>query len=392
MDKWSGEEDWAEVSFHVDGGERTFEWIYSKDGSASEGDDTAWIDDIVFPIAIDTTVPNSVYTNPQTYHVTRTLTFRYGTTRINRLKVWMPKVVTWDSQRNVVMEETTPSPISVWNDPEYSSGVLFWDFRGEFPRGVSLPITERFTYTCYEINYHIDLEKISAYDKDDPDYVLYTHPGKYLEANDPEIMETAQGIIGEAGNPYAMARLIYEWVIEHMIYRNVDGLVGAKFAFENGYGECGDYSALFVALCRAAGIPARPVVGRWATSSPGDWHVWAEFYLPGYGWIPVDATRADGTGRIEEYFGHLDNRRLIFNKTYSTVLRPEPYFFASDVGFLQTYYWEWHGFDGEIQRDFDYSIRPIAGYGIHNSKSSLTVANLCIQRNNSNDLRRFESL
>ena len=50
MDKWSGEEDWAEVSFHVDGGKRTFEWTYSKDGSESEGDDTAWIDDIVFPI------------------------------------------------------------------------------------------------------------------------------------------------------------------------------------------------------------------------------------------------------------------------------------------------------------------------------------------------------
>jgi len=54
MDKWSGEEDWARVSFHVDGGETTFEWTYSKDGSASEGDDTAWIDDIVFPIGADT--------------------------------------------------------------------------------------------------------------------------------------------------------------------------------------------------------------------------------------------------------------------------------------------------------------------------------------------------
>ena len=47
---WSGEEDWAEVSFAVDEGTRTFEWTYSKDGSVSEGDDTAWIDDIVFPL------------------------------------------------------------------------------------------------------------------------------------------------------------------------------------------------------------------------------------------------------------------------------------------------------------------------------------------------------
>jgi len=47
---WSGKEDWAEVSFAVDKGTRTYEWTYSKDDSVSEGDDTAWIDDIVFPI------------------------------------------------------------------------------------------------------------------------------------------------------------------------------------------------------------------------------------------------------------------------------------------------------------------------------------------------------
>ncbi|MBL7184946.1 MAG: endo-1,4-beta-xylanase [Phycisphaerae bacterium] len=50
QDDWSGEEDWAEVSFPVTAGTRTFEWVYSKDSSASEGDDTAWIDDIVFPL------------------------------------------------------------------------------------------------------------------------------------------------------------------------------------------------------------------------------------------------------------------------------------------------------------------------------------------------------
>jgi len=49
-ESWSGEEDWAEVSFPVDKGIRTFEWTYSKDSSVSEGDDSAWIDDIVFPI------------------------------------------------------------------------------------------------------------------------------------------------------------------------------------------------------------------------------------------------------------------------------------------------------------------------------------------------------
>ncbi len=49
--KWSGEEDWIEVSFSVTAGVRTFKWTYSKDGSVSEGDDTAWIDDIALPVA-----------------------------------------------------------------------------------------------------------------------------------------------------------------------------------------------------------------------------------------------------------------------------------------------------------------------------------------------------
>ncbi len=54
---WSGEEDWSEVSFAVDEGTRTFEWTYSKDSSDSEGDDTAWIDDIVFPIGLSSHQP-----------------------------------------------------------------------------------------------------------------------------------------------------------------------------------------------------------------------------------------------------------------------------------------------------------------------------------------------
>jgi hypothetical protein len=49
-DKWAGTKDWAKASFSVTAGTRTFKWTYSKDGSDSGGDDTAWIDDIEFPV------------------------------------------------------------------------------------------------------------------------------------------------------------------------------------------------------------------------------------------------------------------------------------------------------------------------------------------------------
>ncbi len=51
--EWSGREDWAQVSFPVTSSTRTFEWTYSKDGSESKGRDTVWIDDIVFPVLVD---------------------------------------------------------------------------------------------------------------------------------------------------------------------------------------------------------------------------------------------------------------------------------------------------------------------------------------------------
>ena len=60
QDNWSGEEDWAEESFPVTEGTRTFEWTYSKDSSVAEGDDTAWIDDIVFPA--NSSLPTAVST------------------------------------------------------------------------------------------------------------------------------------------------------------------------------------------------------------------------------------------------------------------------------------------------------------------------------------------
>jgi hypothetical protein len=61
QDKWSGEENWAEASFPVTEGARTFEWTYSKDGSTSEGSNAAWIDDIVFPVEAEVLWRSSLY-------------------------------------------------------------------------------------------------------------------------------------------------------------------------------------------------------------------------------------------------------------------------------------------------------------------------------------------
>jgi hypothetical protein len=80
--------------------------------------------------------------------------------------------------------------------------------------------------------------------------------------------------------------------------------------------DCGGMSAVFVAACRANRIPARMLVGRWATSAAkvkpgatyeGQWHVKAEFYALGIGWVPVDLSSAinfDKTPEGLKYFGN----------------------------------------------------------------------------------------
>lgn len=119
------------------------------------------------------------------------------------------------------------------------------------------------------------------------------------------VRRTAERAVGRVKDPLAQAKTLYEWVVENTSYdpqlKSV-GNVSIASLLESGNfaGRSGDIALLFVGLCRAMGIPARPVfglrmdysrlfgslgaTGNLATAQ----HCRAEFYTPGYGWIPVD--------------------------------------------------------------------------------------------------------
>lgn len=102
------------------------------------------------------------------------------------------------------------------------------------------------------------------------------------------------------------SKAIYNWVVENT-FRNPKtrgcGVGDVKMMLEtdNLGGKCADINAVYVALSRAVGIPARDVYGvRVADSARGykslgksgdisrAQHCRAEFYANGYGWIAVD--------------------------------------------------------------------------------------------------------
>jgi len=56
QDEWSGEVDWTEATYDITAGDYSFKWEYSKDVSVSNGDDCAWVDYIVLPPMVFTSV------------------------------------------------------------------------------------------------------------------------------------------------------------------------------------------------------------------------------------------------------------------------------------------------------------------------------------------------
>jgi len=74
----------------------------------------------------------------------------------------------------------------------------------------------------------------------------------------------------DAENAWAEVEAVYDWVQANIKYEN-GRLKGALAALKDGTGDCEELSSLFIALCRAKGIPARTV---WVPE-----HCYAEFYL-----------------------------------------------------------------------------------------------------------------
>jgi transglutaminase-like putative cysteine protease len=113
--------------------------------------------------------------------------------------------------------------------------------------------------------------------------------GKIKEAAD----KATKGKYNIAGK----ARAVYDWVVDNTFRDpNVVGCgVGEveKTLAQKG-GKCVDISSVYVAVARAAGVPAREVFGIRIGKDDGvsdmskGHHCWAEYYLPGAGWIPVD--------------------------------------------------------------------------------------------------------
>jgi hypothetical protein len=165
--------------------------------------------------------------------------------------------------------------------------------------GIMINPNETFTsrseyyVVSFETRFLINASEAVNYNENAALYKTFTRSEELIESDASEIAAKAQSLCNDAVNIHEKAVRIYNFVISYLRYDPQEDERGALWALRNRIGDCSEYSYLFVALCRAAGIPARIQAGfgfHDLKETTADGHMWAEYYLPDYGWIPVDPT------------------------------------------------------------------------------------------------------
>jgi transglutaminase-like putative cysteine protease len=117
-------------------------------------------------------------------------------------------------------------------------------------------------------------------------------PEPLIQSHDPRIAAQARQIIQRERSPSRAAALLTQWV--HQSLRRTTPAPGAGSApsavkvLAEKSGDCNEFTTLFVALARAAGLPARTVSGLIYLNGRFYYHAWPEVYLND--WVAVDPT------------------------------------------------------------------------------------------------------
>lgn len=148
----------------------------------------------------------------------------------------------------------------------------------------------------------------------------YLTPSSMMRVDGP-IAEEARRVVGTTEDPLLQARKLYDHIVDTVRYDKSGegwGRGDTSYVCDVRKGNCTDFHSLFIGEAMSLGVPARFLMGfSIPTDAPegsiGGYHCWAEFYIEGRGWIPVDASEAfkDPTRR-NELFGGLDEHRVQF--------------------------------------------------------------------------------
>jgi transglutaminase-like putative cysteine protease len=234
-------------------------------------------------------------------------------------RMWIPIPTTDAFQTVEVTSITAPGEHKMLKDSEYGNTVMFLNLGAE-DSGKTI-----------EIRCQVHRLEKGVYEATADDPTQYLNPENRVPADD-RFRTIAEEVVAGKDGDLVRARALYDYVIKTMRYAKAGegwGQGDAVFACDARHGNCTDFHSLFIALCRAVGIPARFAIGVAIPSERNEgaadgYHCWAEFYTEGT-WWPVDISEGDKCSPLSTYyFGHHPANRVELSRGRDLVLDPGP--------------------------------------------------------------------
>ncbi|HRI89241.1 MAG TPA: transglutaminase-like domain-containing protein, partial [Candidatus Hydrogenedentes bacterium] len=116
-------------------------------------------------------------------------------------------------------------------------------------------------------------------------------PTRFIQSDDPKLIAKAREIVGDETNSMKIVEKLSSWVNDNVQTTFSARLTNALEVLNSLEGDCTEHSVLFIALARAAGLPAREVAGLIYMDGdrPGFYfHQWAKVWVGK--WVDVDPT------------------------------------------------------------------------------------------------------
>lgn len=232
--------------------------------------------------------------------------------------------------QNVIYQRIEPNPLNVTVDDD--GNYLAW-FR--LNRSQNLDIKVVGSAKLYTSS------KVKNPSLDPNLRIKYTQTDKYWEKDHPVVTAKLAEILGGRESDEKVKK-IYRFVVDSLKYdssrlKDIDAYgvdrLGAVTALGNvNSAVCMEFTDLFIALSRSAGIPARELDGFAYTANPtlrplslnrDVLHAWPEYWDEKKGWVMIDPTWENTTGGVD-YFNKLDLNHFVFAIKGSSSQSPIP--------------------------------------------------------------------
>ena len=194
-----------------------------------------------------------------------------------------------------------PAPDEITED-EFGNKYAYYDVAGLKP-GCELKVTIERAVTPSTFSDDISTRSNATITED---LKMYIEPQDRIESDNIKIIAKARELTKDISSDYKKALAIFEFVNTELTYDTATTYAnkGAISALQNKRGVCEEFASLYVALCRAVNVPARAVEGYKIdrkyiiNEESGEYetvyeiinHAWAEVYLDGHGFLPVEPT------------------------------------------------------------------------------------------------------